>query len=161
MSRKLAYILYICIVSLFVSCDRNEICFEYKELKNSRWSKFDTLCFDIDSSMVVLGRPVHLDIELANNSDYPYQNIWLYVQDDLPGNDSINMTHEMQYELCDEYGKWYGAGFGALYQLSLSYKRDLVFKEKRNYRVKIVQGMRDEPLTGIEKVGVRLFLTSD
>ncbi|MDR1092504.1 MAG: gliding motility lipoprotein GldH [Prevotella sp.] len=33
---------------------------------------------------------------------------------------------------------------------------DIVFKEKRNYRIKIEHGMQDEPLMGIEKLGVKI-----
>lgn len=161
MSRKLLYILYcICTGLLFVSCDSDEIYFNFRELESSEWSKSDTLCFDIDSSSIVLNKPVRFDIELANNSDYPYQNIWLHIQDNF-SNDSVYTTLEKQYGLCDEYGKWYGSGFGSLYQLSLEYRKNILFKEKRNYRVKIIQGMRDEPLTGIEKIGIKLSLDSD
>lgn len=130
--------------------------YSFQELDKGKWSQSDTLCFDIDSASVILNTPVYCNIELVNNTDYLYQNIWLYIQDDFSGETSVN---EKQYELCDEYGKWYGSGFGSLYQLGLSYKREIVFRERKNYRIRIIQGMRDEPLVGIEKVGIKLAIS--
>jgi gliding motility-associated lipoprotein GldH len=128
----------------------------YNELKTAGWSKLDTLFYDIDSADIVLNKPLNVQIELANNNDYSYQNLWLFVWDDLPGN--TGRMAEMQYLLSDDMGKWYGAGFGHIYQLTVDYRQNVVFDRKRNYRLKIVQGMRDEPLKGIEKVGVKLTL---
>lgn len=159
MKHNLLYIVCFVIISFLTSCQGNEIYYSFQELKKGEWSKYDTLCFDIDSASVILNKPVCFNIELVNNSDYPYRNIWLYILDDF--SDENYVKEEKQYELCDEYGKWYGSGFGSVYQLSLNYKQDIIFQEKRDYRIKIVQGMRDEPLTGIEKVGVKLFIPSE
>ncbi|MFV0538068.1 MAG: gliding motility lipoprotein GldH, partial [Dysgonomonas sp.] len=46
--------------------------------------------------------------------------------------------------------------FGSLYQSTIPLKNGIVFAEKRNVTVKILHGMQDEVLNGIEKVGVRL-----
>jgi len=159
MSRNLLYIACLSLVSFLFSCQRNEIYYSFQELNNGKWSQYDTLYFEIDSSSVIIGKPIQCDIELVNNTDYLYRNIWLYIQDDF--SDTLYVQNERQYELCDEYGKWHGSGFGSLYQLSLSYKKDIIFKEKRNYRVRLIQGMRDEPLFGIEKVGIKLVALPD
>lgn len=160
MNRNLLYII-VCLWFIFLSfsCKKNEIYYSFHELKSGKWSQFDTLFFEIDSTSIIIGKPIRFDIELVNNTDYPYRNIWLHVLDDF--SDTVFVNNEIQYELCDEYGKWYGSGFGSLYQLSLNYKDDIVFKEKRNYRVGLIHGMRDEPLTGIEKVGIKLVASPD
>lgn len=149
--------IHYCLLSILIvclSCNNRETYYHFYELKDSNWSKLDTLYFDIDSTFIEPNINYEMTIELANNSDYPYQNIWLYFQDNFSGN---NFKYaELQYELADPMGRWYGSGFGSLYQVSLNYKENFSFPEKKNYQLKIVQGMRDEPLFGIEKVGIRL-----
>lgn len=154
--RKVIYIMYVTILALvFYSCQQGEIYYQYKEPLNGEWSKTDTLIFDIDSTAFELNVPYDISIEVTNNVAYRYQNIWLFVQSNLD-NDSTYTYVKKEYLLADEFGKWKGSGFGSLYQTSLALDRGVMFKEKRNYRIKIEQGMRDEPLEGIEKVGIRI-----
>ena len=142
------------IILICLSCNNRETYYQFHELKGSNWSKLDTIYFDIDSSAIHLGTNYNLIIELVNNTEYPYQNVWLHIQDDLANSRFTKV--EKEYELADVTGKWFGSGFGPLYTLSLNYKKNISFSEKRNYQIKIVQGMRDEPLTGIEKIGLKI-----
>ncbi len=153
---KTLYIICFTLLALVLySCQQGEIYYQYKEPLNAEWSKTDTLIFDIDSSVFEVNVPYNISIEVTNNVNYSYQNIWFLVQSNID-NDSTFTHIEKEYLLADEFGKWNGSGFGSLYQTSLSLDRGVVFKEKRNYRIKIEQGMRDEPLIGIEKVGIRV-----
>lgn len=136
------------------SCSTGETYFQFKEFKDTKWSKNDTLYFDIDSSLINVNKKYDVFIEIINSTDYQYQNIWLYTSDNFDS-DSFKRS-EKQYLLADSTGKWYGDGFGQLYQLSLPYKKNISFSDKKNYQLKIVHGMIDEPLTGIEKIGVRI-----
>lgn len=138
----------------FLSCQHREVYSHFYELKGGDWSSTDTLVFDIDSSVLKLNVPYDVSIELMNNTEYPYQNIWLYIQDNLEG--SQLQPSERQYELADQSGKWFGAGFGSVYQLSLIYKKRFIPVKEQDYTIKIVHGMRDKPLTGIEKVGLKI-----
>ncbi|NDV95540.1 gliding motility lipoprotein GldH [Dysgonomonas sp. 521] len=145
-----------CVLFTFIniSCDEQEIYSRFHELKNAEWAQNDTLVFDIDSTLFELDRPYSLTIELTNNVNYPYQNIWFFVQSDFES-DTIYADTSREFLLADEFGKWKGSGFGSLYQSSLPFA-EITFKEKRNYRVKLEQGMRDQPLAGIERVGIRI-----
>lgn len=159
MKDKVIYIISILtIILVCLSCENREAYYRFNELKEANWSKLDTIYFNIDSLSVQPNVSYDVAIELMNNSDYPYQNIWFYIQDDF---EDIGFTHEeKQYELADKLGKWHGSGFGSLFQLSLLYKKDVIFQEKRNYQLKIVHGMRNEPLQGIEKVGLKITPTT-
>ncbi len=160
MKHKFVYSLSILIlVFVCLSCEKREAYYHFNEIAGAGWSKFDTVYFDIDSMAVTPNVRYDITIELANNADYPYQNIWLYIQDNFEGKGFTST--EKQYELADKLGKWHGSGFGSLYQLSLLYKREVVFPKKHNYQLKIVQGMRDEPLLGLEKVGLKIVQTGN
>lgn len=159
MSRKLSYLACFIIALMCLSCNQRETYYHFYELQNAKWSKSDTMSFDIDSSSILVNVPLDVKVELVNNTEYPYQNIWLYIQDDFDGENL--QKQEKQYLLTDDQGKWLGSGFGSLYQLTLDYRSKIVFTEKKNYTVKIVQGMRDEPLIGIEKIGLKLILPEE
>lgn len=152
------YILTICFIlaALFaVSCvEQGEVYLHYHQLKDGKWAQRDTMMFEIDSTIFELNKPYELSLEVTNNINYPYRNIWFFIQANI-NNDSVYTQISKEYEMADAHGKWNGSGFGSLYQISLPVQH-ITFKEKRNYRIKVEHGMRDEPLIGIEKVGVRL-----
>ena len=141
-------------ILLASSCSQNEAYFQYRELKNAEWERYDTLYFEIDSIQSSGLHTVYL--EVTNNVNYPYQNLWLFAQDNFT--DSTYVEHKIECRLADESGKWLGSGFGSLYQTSFVYRGNIVFSpERKDYRVKIVHGMRDEVLTGIERIGVKII----
>lgn len=148
------YLFFILISILGFSCSSRETYFNFYELKDNEWNKYDTLVFEIDSSLIDLNKHYDLYIECINNTEYLYQNLWLYTFDNLK-NENYQKT-ERQFLLADSIGKWYGNGFGSLYELALPYKLNFSFPEKRTYRFKIIHGMIDNPLLGIEKIGLRL-----
>lgn len=154
MKHKFLYISILIIGFVCLSCEKREAYYRFSEFKEASWSKFDTIYFDVDSLSLNPDMAYDVTIELINNSDYPYQNIWLYIQDDF--DDTSFSLEEKQYELADKLGKWHGSGFGSLYQLPLLYKKSISIRERRNYHLKVVHGMRDEPLLGIEKIGVKI-----
>lgn len=137
-----------------ISCDKQEIYCHFHELKGEAWAQNDTLVFDIDSTLFELNRPYNLTIEVTNSVSYRYQNIWFFVQSNIDA-DSVFVDTSKEFLLADKLGKWQGSGFGTLYQSSLSFG-EITFKEKRNYRIKIEHGMRDQTLSGIEKVGIKI-----
>lgn len=155
MRKGLYYICFIMLALTAWSCQHDEIYYRFNELKDARWPKNDTLVFDIDSTVFELNVPYDISLEVTNNVNYPYRNIWFFVQTNF-SSDSVFNGVSKEYYIADEFGKWKGSGFGSLYQTSLSFMKGVSFKQKRNYRIKIEQGMRDEPLEGIEKVGIKI-----
>ncbi len=153
-NKALCALLCVFLAFTYISCNDQEIYYNFHELKKAEWAQNDTLFFDIDSTLFELNTPYEMSIEVTNNVNYPYQNIWFFVQTNLES-DSTFSDVSKEYLLADKFGKWSGSGFGSLYQLSLP-MNDIVFNEKRNYRIKIEHGMQDDPLIGIEKLGVKI-----
>ncbi len=153
--KSIVYILSIIISLICLSCNNREAYYHFIELKNNSWSKLDTLTFEIDSTTISAGVPYDIDLEIVNNANYEYQNVWIYTKDNFEGKKTL--AYEVEYTIADKDGNWYGSGFGTVYQLTVSYKKKYIFKDKRNYTLSIVHGMRDEPLTGIEKIGVKII----
>lgn len=152
-----------CLIFLcLISCSKQDTYFHIHEIKDAKWAQNDTLRVTIDTVMLRLdsvlfeaNMPYTLSLEVTNNVSYPYRNIWFFIQSNF-NSDSTYTTESKEYQLADIEGKWLGAGFGSLYQSSFPVADNIYFNEKRNYYIKIEHGMRDEPLIGIEKVGLKL-----
>ncbi|NDW19062.1 gliding motility lipoprotein GldH [Dysgonomonas sp. 216] len=151
---KVTLLIVLLVVLVSGACSDRESYLEYRSIKHYEWSKRDTLTFVVDSSLLQPNSIYNISIEIATNGNYPYQNIWLYVQDNI--SDTIFESYSKEYQLADEFGAWKGDGFGSVYQLSVTYKNNVRINTMRDYTLKIVHGMRDEPLFGVEKLGVKL-----
>jgi gliding motility-associated lipoprotein GldH len=148
---------FVLLVSLiYCSCSQQGDYYHFREIKSGTWSQHDTLKFEIDSMDIEPNVRYNISIEITNNNDYPYSNLWCYIENNI-ANDSIIDKTSHEFILADVFGKWNGSGFGALYQSSFQLTEQITFKEKKNYQIRILHGMRDEPLTGIEKVGIWIF----
>lgn len=94
-------------------------------------------------------------IVLRHLDAYNYNNIWLNVGLQPPG-DSL-FYQKTNLTLGDDANGWEGTGMNDIWEV-----RKLLNGEARRfvkagtYRYKIFQAMRDNPLTGIMSVGLRL-----
>lgn len=152
--KSFVYLIFIALLICFSACQHKEVYYQFREINKGEWSRNDTLIYKIDSLLIDNNIPYKVSIELGHNSDYPYRNICFLVQENFE--DTAFFSISKPYLIADPFGKWDGSGFGALYQLSLSYKDTVFFKGRRNFCIKVVHGMRDEPLNGIEKVGIKI-----
>lgn len=157
LKHNLIFILYSFSLLFFTtSCGEKEVKYSFfHELKNSEWRQRDSLSFEIDSAHFSINEPYTLNLEISNNPKYPYKNIWISALHNFKS-DSIFSCVEKEFQLADESGKWNGDGFGILYQSSFILEETIIFREKRNYIIKIRHVMKDSPLIGIEKIGIRL-----
>jgi gliding motility-associated lipoprotein GldH len=62
----------------------------------------------------------------------------------------------LQFALAEANGKWLGSSAGRLHQITLPYLRHVRFDSGKTVRFTIRQAMTDNPLKGIEKVGIRI-----
>lgn len=88
---------------------------------------------------------------------YPYQNLWLFCNEELPFGPLIRDTIECT--LADEYGKWFGHGI-SLFQSSFPIRKQYLFPHTGQYTFSFRQGMRDDALTGIQEIGFRVVKSS-
>lgn len=90
-------------------------------------------------------------IVVRHNGEYPYQNLWLFV-DEYKGNMLLHRD-TIEAMMADDYGRWFGKGINR-YELPLLYDAHRRFEQTGEYTFAIRQGMRTEWLKGITDVGV-------
>lgn len=152
LKRKLKGFIAVCVCALFFSCEQNAIYDRYQAIKDTSWAKEKVYYFTffIDDISV----PYDLTLEVRNNNMYPYQNLWVFCNEELPIGPLKKDTIECL--LADEFGKWYGHGI-SLFQSSFPIRTNYHFPIQGQYTFSFQQGMRNEQLPGIQEIGLRVF----
>ena len=142
---------------LISSCDRDRVYDQYESLQG--WHRDSIVNFEltnVDSVGVY-----DLFINIRNNSEYQYSNLFLITEIKFPQGKVISDT--LEYEMTQPNGEWLGTGFGEVKENKLWYKENVKFEESGTYEVNIQQAMRKndevegiQELQGITDVGFRI-----
>lgn len=136
------------------SCSEGEIYYRYRHVQNAEWFKDSTLVFKIDSLAFKPMQQYDISIEISSSNSFPYQNLWLYLEHNF--SDSVFHRDSLQITINNDYGKPMGHGVGGLHQLSVPYKTQIFRDSVHAYEFRVRQAMADDPLIGIEKVGLKI-----
>jgi gliding motility-associated lipoprotein GldH len=142
---------------VFVSCDKTRVFDEYKSV-GAAWEKDSTVTFvlpEIDTT-----KAYNLFVNLRDNDDYPYSNLFLIVSLDEPG--GLTKVDTLEYQMADAEGNLLGNGFTDIKESKLIYKENAKFK-KGQYKIHIKQAVREtgkvqgvKSLKGVTEVGFRI-----
>jgi gliding motility-associated lipoprotein GldH len=146
-------------VILFYSCDKKRVFDEYKTV-GSAWHKDSIITFDLpilDST-----KRYNLFINLRDNNNYQYNNLFLIVSTEKPN--GYTKVDTLEYQMASPDGTLLGEGFTDIKESKLFYKENVMFKGK--YKVHIKQAVRETGkvpgvmlLEGITDVGLRIEKT--
>lgn len=133
--------------------DTHTVYHSYHALPFGGWAKSDTLFFPV-SVADTLPPILRLYAEVRNRSDYPYEELHLYVALNMPDS-AVWHTDTIAIHLTDSTGKWTGKGWGSVYQTETFVKSARPL-HPGNYTIKVTHGMKDEKLQGVNDVGIRM-----
>ena len=141
---------------LLFSCDKKRVFDEYKSV-GSAWHKDSIVTFDLpelDST-----KQYNLFVNLRDNNNYPYNNLFLIVALELPN--GFTKVDTLEYQMAEPDGTLLGDGFSDIKESKLFYKENVKFKGK--YKVHIKQAVRETGkvpgvtlLDGITEIGFRI-----
>ncbi len=141
------------------SCDSKSVFDAYKSIENASWNQKNEVTFQFMVSDTITKH--HLFINLRNNKEYTYSNLYVITEMDFPNGTKIIDT--LQYEMADANGRFLGKGFTDIKENKLFYKENIVFPVAGNYTFKVRQSMRKngnsegiEHLKGITDIGFRI-----
>lgn len=135
---------------LVASCHYNNNYYEHTTLIENQWKKDSAVVFTIP--VQEKGGAFDIFMVLRNNNDYPYSNIYFFTE--LTSPKGKKMIDTLEYQLAYPSGEWIGSGMGGIKQNTLVYKENFMLKDTGTYQIKIKQAMRDNPLKGIEDMGL-------
>jgi len=139
-------------VVLFVACDSGRVFEENVPVDDAVWSASEPIDFRFEILDTV--SPHNMYINLRNGEDYPYMNIFLFVDIRFPNGKTASDTVECI--LADAQGKWLGSGLGSIHDNRILYRKNINFPVPGQYEVKIAQAMRNEELASVYDVGFRV-----
>jgi gliding motility-associated lipoprotein GldH len=141
---------------LTTACSHKEAFSEFHSFPQANWAQEDIAKFEVVITDTIQRYDVFL--EVRNNNDYPFRNLWLFV--DITTPDGKQRSDTINSELADIYGKWYGKGI-SLYSYSFPYESNIQYPVSGNYTYSIRQGMRKNPLNGISDIGLTVSKNTD
>ena len=136
---------------LLTACTQKEISFESHSFPNAGWDMRQGVPFKVsiqDTSIIY-----DITVEFRHNDQYPYRNIWLFVDYETPS--GIVRTDTLGDYLADTYGKWLGKGI-SLYSFPFTYQENIQYPDTGTYIYTIRHGMRSDVLTGVSDIGLRI-----
>jgi len=154
---------FLIIMTCLISCDSNRVYDEYESIPDT-WNKDSILTFNLP---VIDSIPdYNLFINVRNNNDFAFSNLFLIAQIHFPQGKVI--TDTLEYEMAVPGGQWLGTGFGDVKENKLWYKEKVRFNEPGQYKISIQHAMRRggsetgiEDLEGITQVGLRIENTQN
>ena len=160
MSLKSSLFFLVALIAM-ISCDKKRVFDEYQSV-GREWHKDSIITFDIPEMDSI--HKYNLFVNIRNNNDYPFNNMFLIVALDLPN--GVTNVDTLEYMMAAPDGTLLGEGFSDYKVNKLFYKENAVFKPSGKYKVSIEQAVRQngkitgvETLKGISEVGFRIEST--
>ncbi len=141
-------------VLAFMSCTHKPVFSSYKAISNQSWDADSVVCFNVDIEDTTLA--VQLILQVRHNDNYPYQNMWVFVDKTSP--DHHTTTDTIEFYLADQRGRWLGSGAGNVRLMPVLIDEHYTFPVKGVYNFAVRHGMRTTQLQGIQDIGIEAYV---
>lgn len=155
------YWVIIFLTLLVASCDQNRVFDQYHKLDGS-WAKKDTIQFSFEQKDTI--NPYNLFLNIRNNNEYPFNNLFVIVRLTNPENETKVDT--LEYQMTNPDGSLMGQGFSDVKESKLWYQENFIFNQAGKYNIDIVHALREtnqinglESVNGVTEVGFRIEKT--
>lgn len=142
------------------SCDDSLVKSEFKPTNNGVWNKDSIVEFTFTEIDTV--QEHNIFINLRNDEDYPYNNLFLIAELNFPSGDIV--TDTLEYEMAQPDGKWLGKGYGSIKENKLWFRENIVFPSSGVYTLRLAHAMRKNGnvegvanLKGVTDVGYEII----
>ncbi|MFB6257709.1 MAG: gliding motility lipoprotein GldH [Flavobacteriales bacterium] len=132
------------------SCDRNYVFQKMEKIEGKTWNARDTVT--IDFKVTDTSSPHNFYLKVRNNTDYPYRNLYFFLDMEFPN--GKHWLDTVECRLADGKGNWTGSGIGNIMDHSFLFIHRKRFPITGKHRFHIVHAMRKKKLRGIVDVGL-------
>ncbi|WKK58630.1 gliding motility lipoprotein GldH [Sphingobacterium sp. BN32] len=148
-----AYIgLFLMFIFLLNSCQEGYFFEKNTDIPKQSWDYKNKPAFDVHITEPRTKFDVY--VNLRHNAYYPFSNIFILLHEKGKGLKDTAYRHEVKLAELD--GRWTGKSAGNLYEQSILVKENFTFPDTGKYVFSIEQNMRENPLHGINDVGLKL-----
>ena len=149
---RILAILFIASIAMF-SCETIDVFEKNVSIPNHEWSSSfkPEITFEISDTTSLY----NIYVVLRHTDAYRYNNIWLTVQMEIPG-DTIR-KQRLDLKLATDDKGWLGSGMDDIYEHRILITRTPTQLKKAGvYKFKLEQIMREEPLQFVMNAGIRV-----
>lgn len=157
MRKLIVLLMTVAVLTGLSSCDGRKVYEEYVKVDDYTWNSSSPLRYEFEITDTTALHDVYINVRHANQ--YPYSNLWLFVDSWAPSGQKAVDTVECV--LADEHGKWLGGGLGDIWDTQILWKKNVRFVAPGKYHVEYNQAMRVENLVGIMDMGLRVELAEN
>ncbi len=152
MGKKTNPAFLIIILVIISACNKDDIYNNTHDIKNSTWEASNVINFNFQVEDTL--QPYDVYLNLRHTSQYQYRNLFLFIETTSPEGHTVKDTFECM--LADKRGRWYGKGWGNMYQNKIPYKRYVRFPHSGTYSIEVKQAMRTKKLKHISDIGIEI-----
>lgn len=138
---------------LFVSCNKNVVYDQNQQVNQESWKTNDKLYYEVDIKDTT--KVYKLAINIRNTIDYPYSNIYFYLNTILP-NGKVTKKDTIECYLSYPDGTWKGKGNANLKDNRFWIAKNIKFEQSGKYIFELRQATTDTTLRGISDVGLHI-----
>ena len=148
-------VLLILLTFLYSSCTGDRIIYEeVHNIDDGRWSYGQKKDFRFEVSDTSLNYRLLLYLEY--NTDYRWQNFYTEITTIFPS-DSIK-NDVLSLELASKTGQWFGKCNSQSCDLTIPLQENVRFAQPGDYSISLDQYMREEEVTGVRAIGLKLVV---
>lgn len=141
------------LVGLTYSCsDELRIFEQYQEITNEAWEYENTPSFEVAIQDTSLRYNVMVNVR--HTDSYKFSNMYVNVYTTLPSGKKLENLVNLPF--ADKKGKWYGNTSGNIVSQQVPIQQNAIFPEIGTYTFTVEQHMRQNPLSSIMDVGLRV-----
>ena len=146
------FFFFIVVAMSLCACDSDKIYESNVNIPADGWYRAEHARFEVEITDTI--NPCNVYINVRNNSKYKYMELWLFVGVHSPSGAVESDTTKII--LADHRGKWLGHGLGNKFDTRIVFRENVRFPAAGKYVIEYEQATRDEPLIGIDDIGLRI-----
>ncbi|WP_062545951.1 gliding motility lipoprotein GldH [Rufibacter tibetensis] len=155
MRKRFPLFMFLLSLGLFLgSCDSNRVFEEVQDIPDNQWPVrlSPTFAFEVTDTT----QAYNVFFNVRNALHYPFYNLYLRHYLIGPDGQQVNsMLHEM-YLMDPKTGEPKGKGAGDIFDHQFRGLKNIRFQRAGQYKIRLNQYMRQDPLPGIMAIGVRV-----
>lgn len=152
MKNHISHITLLLFFTILTACDHVAVFDQSIAIADEIWNRNNVLEFEVEIQDSI--HPNDIYIQLRNTTDYPYSNLYFFLDTEFPTGEVIRDT--IQCLLAEPDGKWLGKGFGKIKSNSVLLRKNVRFPSTGDYLFRVEQAMRVVDLIGIADFGIRI-----
>lgn len=149
---KKVYLFIFLATVLFSACDQKRVFESYDTLKDDAWYINQRPSYFVEIKDTTSEHTIYFNVR--HTGIYKYSN--LFVLFTIQGPRAKAESQRLEFKLAEADGKWLGSGLGDIYSNQIKVMENVKFPHKGVYSFTLEQNMRDNPLLGIEDIGIRI-----